>query len=434
MTTERPHPQSQESLPSKWSQRSLRSVCLSDGEYGANVPKRQFDPVLPRYIRITDISSEGTLLNDEPASISEENAADYLLNDGDILLARSGATVGKSYMHVSTNERCAFAGYLIRFRPNRTEVVPEYLRQFFQSSKYWLWVRDTQRALAQPNINATEYGSLPVPVPPLPEQRKIAAILSSVDDTIEKTKSVIDQLGIVQKGLIDELLTQGMPGRYKDHKKTEIGNIPISWRICQLKEIAEVRTGLAKNSKRVSARTVELPYLRVANVQDGYLDLREIKTIKVGIDLIERYLLRDGDVLFNEGGDADKVGRGTVWRGQLPQCLHQNHVFSVRPSADILPEFLSFHGGSTRGKAYFLDAAKQTTNLASINSSQLKALPVPLPPLDEQREIVEIVDSLRVRRETEEKLLNAMHHMKKALLDSLLSGKTRVSTSDQEAA
>ncbi|WNG32983.1 restriction endonuclease subunit S [Archangium violaceum] len=273
-----------------------------------------------------------------------------------------------------------------------------------------------------------------VSIPPLPEQRKIAAILSSVDDTFEKAQAVIDQLEVVKKGLLGELLTRGMPGRHKDFKKTKIGDIPVTWRICRLEEIAEVRTGLAKNSKKASDSTVELPYLRVANVQDGHLDLREIKKIQVDSTIVERYLLRDGDVLFNEGGDADKVGRGTVWRGQLPQCLHQNHVFAVRPSKDIHPDFLSLYGGSTRGKAYFLDAAKQTTNLASINSSQLKALPVPLPHIEEQREIVKIAESLNARKEVEEKTLNSLRHLKTALLNSLLSGKLPVSISEQEAA
>lgn len=95
-----------------------------------------------------------------------------------------------------------------------------------------------------------------------------------------------------------------------------------------------------------------------------------------------------GDVLFNEGGDRDKLGRGWIWRGQLPECIHQNHVFRARlRTPDVFPEYLSWYGNSG-GQKYFFEQGKQTTNLASINLTKLKRLPVPLPPLMEQKRIV----------------------------------------------
>jgi type I restriction enzyme, S subunit len=373
----------------------------------------------------------------KPAPSGDSKIDSALLAPGDVVVSRSNTRerVGFAGLYQGTPAPCAYPDLLMRVRPG-SELEARFLlyvllsprgRKYFEQS-----ARGTSGSMVK--IDRAILENFPLLLPPLPEQRKIASILSSVDDTIEKTQAVIDQLEVVKKGLLGELLTRGMPGRHKEFRKTEIGEVPSSWRTCRLDEVAEIRTGLAKNSKKLSSSVVELPYLRVANVQDGYLDLEEIKTIPVDAALVERYMLRDGDVLFNEGGDADKVGRGTVWRGQLPQCVHQNHVFAVRPSRAILSDFLSLYGGSARGKSYFLDAAKQTTNLASINSSQLKALPVPVPPLDEQREIVEIAESLRTRREAEENSLSAMQHLKTALLESLLSGKVRVSTHEQEAA
>src|ERR1019366_5284521 len=105
--------------------------------------------------------------------------------------------------------------------------------------------------------------------------------------------------------------------------------IPKTWRATTLELHAEVRTGIAKGKKGRKS-PVSLPYLRVANVQDGYLSLIEIKTIDVEKKDAERYRLQDGDVLLTEGGDFDKLGRGAVWRGEIPYCLHQNHIFSVR--------------------------------------------------------------------------------------------------------
>ena len=109
-----------------------------------------------------------------------------------------------------------------------------------------------------------------------------------------------------------------------------------------------------------------------------------------------RYLLQDGDVVICEGGDFDKVGRGTIWRDQVPDCLHQNHVFCLRADRSILlPEFLSLQLGSPYGKKYFLGCAKKTSNLASINSTQVKAFPFQLPKISDQQRIVDEVEQLQ---------------------------------------
>jgi type I restriction enzyme S subunit len=165
--------------------------------------------------------------------------------------------------------------------------------------------------------------------------------------------------------------------------------IPEGWKRILLGDIAQIQTDIAKNQKELE-NFIEIPYLRVANVQDGYLDLSSIKKIKINKKRINRYLLQSEDVLLTEGGDFDKLGRGAVWNGQISPCLHQNHIFVVRPDNKILlSQFLSLQTGSSYGKAYFLRYSKQSTNLASINSTQLKKFPVLLPPLSEQKAIMQ---------------------------------------------
>lgn len=169
--------------------------------------------------------------------------------------------------------------------------------------------------------------------------------------------------------------------------------VPQGWSKLLLHEVATIKTGIALGRRKLQD-PVSLPYLRVANVQDGYLDLSEIKEVLVERRQIARYALAIGDVLLTEGGDADKLGRGDVWQGQIPHCLHQNHVFAVRPDQRrLLPGFLSALVASSYGRDYFLRAAKKSTNLASINSTQLKNFPLPLPPLAEQEVIVATIAS-----------------------------------------
>lgn len=165
--------------------------------------------------------------------------------------------------------------------------------------------------------------------------------------------------------------------------------LPATWIWASLDMLGDIASGVAKGTKRDEATPVrEVPYLRVANVQRGFLDLSEVKTILATERDIAALKLQVGDVLFNEGGDRDKLGRGWVWREEVPECIHQNHVFRMRPFiAQINSEFVSHHG-NTFGKQWFQSAGKQTTNLASINMGMLRAFPVPVPPVEEQHAIV----------------------------------------------
>ena len=154
-----------------------------------------------------------------------------------------------------------------------------------------------------------------------------------------------------------------------------------------------MKGGATKGRRYRAGETLtEVPYLRVANVQRGYLDLSEIKTIEVTQDVADQLELAPGDILFTEGGDRDKLGRGWVWKGEIDGCIHQNHVFRSRLLlSEMYPAFVSWWGNSF-GQTFFDQSGKQTTNLASINLSVLSSFPVPIPPLAEQRRIVTEVE------------------------------------------
>ena len=170
---------------------------------------------------------------------------------------------------------------------------------------------------------------------------------------------------------------------------TDLPELPQGWVWASLDMLGEIASGVAKGMKRnADVEVREVPYLRVANVQRGLLDLSEVKTILATERDIAELRLQTGDVLFNEGGDRDKLGRGWVWRDEVENCIHQNHVFRMRLYLpEVLPELISHHG-NTFGKTWFQNAGKQTTNLASINMNMLRMFPVPLGPVKEQRELL----------------------------------------------
>lgn len=194
-------------VPEGWSSNELKEICSIRGEYGANAPKSNYDPRLPRYVRITDIDDRGNLQEATAVSIPREKAASYILDEGDIVIARSGATVGKSYIHTADNGECAFAGYLVRFRLKPEIASYDWLKFVLQSKPYWDWVRDNQRAGAQPNINAKEYGNYLLKVPPLAEQQRIARILGSIDELMSQNRKTVTQFQLLKQGLLDDLLS-----------------------------------------------------------------------------------------------------------------------------------------------------------------------------------------------------------------------------------
>lgn len=171
-------------------------------------------------------------------------------------------------------------------------------------------------------------------------------------------------------------------------------SLPQGWAWARLDAIAAIKGGITVDKKRSDPKARKVPYLRVANVQRGYLDLSEVKMIDAPVTDISELRLKHGDILFNEGGDRDKLGRGWIWEDQLEVCIHQNHVFRARLYSDAMSSKFVSWWGNTFGKYYFQREGKQTTNLASINITKLSALPVPIPPPAEQRRIVIEVERL----------------------------------------
>ncbi|MDZ3995316.1 MULTISPECIES: restriction endonuclease subunit S [Pseudomonas] len=172
-------------------------------------------------------------------------------------------------------------------------------------------------------------------------------------------------------------------------------SVPNGWEWKTLDSVLYVTGGVTLGRKLAGRKLVIKPYLRVANVQRGHLVLDQIKEVEIPEDELEKYLLSNGDLLITEGGDWDKVGRTAIWRGEISECLHQNHVFRARAvTTEWEPRWAEIYLNSATAREYFAGSSKQTTNLASINMAQLRACAFPLPPLAEQYRIVAKVDQL----------------------------------------
>jgi type I restriction enzyme S subunit len=275
-------------------------------------------------------------------------------------------------------------------------------------------------------------------------QKKIALIFQTIDQTIEKTEALIKKYQQIKAGLMHDLFTRGIgpdgklrPPREQTpelYQQTPIGWITKEWSVRQLVEFSDICSGVTLGPKISPDQTIRVAYLRVANVQDGYLDLSDIKEVMVNKETFFSLRLQVGDVLMNEGGDFDKLGRGTVWQGEIDPCIHQNHVFRVRPNTDlIIPFFLAYWSQSVFGKKYFILSSKQSTNLASINSTQLKRFPVALPAMREQIEIEARINAINRKIAVLTVEREKLTQQKSGLMHDLLTGKVQVRTEAAEA-
>lgn len=292
---------------------------------------------------------------------------------------------------------------------------------------YWLkhpqflnYAESASHGLNMPRLGTKAGQQAPFVLAPLNEQKRIADKLDSLLARVDACRDRLDRASHIIKRFRQAILDAATSGQLTEdwrvaHQTLDSDNgieeeltefnfkdaacfgdfrFPPSWNVSRLGEIAEIVGGITKDSKKQYSAVEELPYLRVANVQRGFLDLSEVKTIRVPQHRVEELLLNRGDILFNEGGDIDKLGRGWVWNDEIERCTFQNHVFRVRLyNKHFEPKFFSWYGNS-RGANYFLSVGKQTTNLASINKSLLSALPVVIPPAAEQQEIVRQVELL----------------------------------------
>jgi len=254
-----------------------------------------------------------------------------------------------------------------------------YLLRFLESKAKFL--ESEGKGATVKGITQDVLRNLDVPLPPLPEQKRIAAILDKADSLRRKNKQAIQ--------LADKFLRAVFLDMFGD----PVTN-PKGWDEIELKQIADIRSGVTKGKKVDQAQSISLPYMRVANVQDGYLDLSDIQDITVSLNDAKKYQLEKGDILLTEGGDPDKLGRGYVWNNEIPNCIHQNHIFSVRIVEKnlIRPEFLSAIIASQRGKRYFLKVGKQTTGIATINKTVLSDFRPLVPPITLQDKFIESID------------------------------------------
>ena len=380
-------------------------------------------------IRIQDLTGS----NDSPNYYDGDIDAKYHIKNGDILVSWA-ATLDAFIWNKGDG---LLNQHIFKAIPQEEKITSYFffwmIKEAMQNMN-----NDNKHGIFMQHVTLDVFNNFSVPLPPLSEQKRIATYLfqkiSEADIMLDDTLSSITGYKKLKQAVITQAVTKGVRGEreMKDSGVEWIGEIPKEWRKTQLRHCATIKSGITLG-KSYSKDTVliERPYLRVANVQGGYVDLNDLATIQVTPDEDLKYRLHSGDVLMTEGGDRDKLGRGCVWHGEIEPCLHQNHVFVVQTNETILlPEFLEYLTASDVGRSYFDVTAIKTTNLACTSSSKVLAFTIPLPPIEEQIEIVSFIKkhSLELNKliMKKELLVQELESYKKSLIYEVVTGKREV--------
>ena len=367
---------------------------------------------------------------------SQTEKHQFDLKEGDLLVVEGGDVASCAIIETPIRN-LFFQNALHRVRPLHNESVA-FLRYWLMTAKSYGYIDLICNKATIAHFSKEKFIALPILVIPQDIQSKIVSFLDleckQIDDLLSKYRSSIEEYKKLKQAVITQAVTKGVRGEreMKDSGVEWIGEIPKEWRKTQLRHCATIKSGITLG-KSYSKDTVliERPYLRVANVQGGYVDLNDLATIQVTPDEDLKYRLHSGDVLMTEGGDRDKLGRGCVWHGEIEPCLHQNHVFAVQTNETVLlPEFLEYLTASNVGRSYFDVTAIKTTNLACTSSSKVLAFTIPLPPIEEQIEIVSYIKkrSLELNKliMKKELLVQELERYKKSLIYEVVTGKREV--------
>lgn len=357
-------------------------LSRNDGGVWGKEPTGVNDSIV---LRSTDQTMDGQWTLSAPAvrglNSNERTAARLAVDD--LLVTKtsgSSAHIGKTTLvntEIAATGAC-FGNFMQRLRVG-SRMLPRflwYLMNLELVRNQFVYLSTTTTGLS--NLSARDISQVGVPTPPLDEQRAIA-------DYLDHETAQIDALVAKQEEFIG-LLRERRLSQITD-AFSRLGE-PDS----ELRRVAQIQTGVTLSGDGDSLHPM-WPYLRVANVQMGRVDLEEIKEIHLSAADAAASKLRVGDVLVTEGGDIDKLGRGTVWDGAIDPIVHQNHVFAVRANRDrLVPEYLAWWLDSVTSRRYFYLTAKKTTNLASTNKTVVGRLPINVPQIDEQRAIVEHIN------------------------------------------
>ncbi|WP_370402797.1 restriction endonuclease subunit S [Tenacibaculum dicentrarchi] len=391
-----------------WNNIILGDCCKEKPSYGINAAAVEFNEELPRYIRITDIDDYGRFSPNKLTSVNEKGWEDFILKKDDVLFVRTGSTTGKSYLYQEKDGELVYAGFLIKFSVDKTILLPYYLKLFTESSFYNQWVSVMSVRSGQPGINSKEYSLLPIHLPPLKEQQEIAKILSTWDEAIETTQSLIEKLQFRKKGLMQELLSgkKRLAGFSEEWEENNLGDFIIS------------------NPRPKNKPKNTFLALGLRSHGKGVFHKKDFDPNSIAMETL--YEVQENDLVVSITfawehaiAVADKKDDGGLVSHRFPTFIFKEGIsdakffryYVLQPRFKYMLGVIS-PGGAGRNRV--------------MSKKHFPQLVVKVPKYEEQVAIANVLDKVDEEINIASKHLESLKNQKKGLMQQLLTGKKRV--------
>ena len=378
-----------------------------------------------------------------PNRLVKEN---QLLKQGDIAVCMSNGSkilVGKAAQYEDEqNRQCTIGAFCSVFKPKKN-TVKEFIRYLFGCQAYQRHIDISLAGSAINNLKNSDIEAIAFTVPSEKRQRKIASILTSIDQTIEKTEALIHKYQQIKAGLMHDLFTRGLtadgklrPPREQApelYQETPIGWIPKEWKCGIVRDHGAIKLGRQRSPDKHSGKWTT-PYLRVANVFDGFINFSDVLEMDFTPNEKDTFYVKYGDILLNEGQSLELVGRSSVYLGEDDKYCFQNTLVRFRCYRDHAPLFYGFLFKWWLDIGLFMQISKQTTSVAHLGADRFAKMLCPVLHYNEQLAIAERLSAIQKRIDCENSLLLKYQKQKSGLMHDLLTGKVPVKVDQEESA
>lgn len=420
-------------IPSHWGVISLKRLLERPLQYGANEPAEDMNENHPRYIRITDITEDGKLRDDSWKSLPPQKAQDYLLTKGNILFARSGATVGKTYLYDENYSAC-FAGYLIKASCGK-QILPMYLLYYTQSGLYNNWKNSVFIQSTIQNIGADKYSYLPITMPPLFEQQAIASYLDKkctmIDRAIATQQKRIGLLQELRQNIITHAVTRGInpDTSFKNSGVEWIGEVPEHWEVKRLKHICDIngRVGYRGYTTADLVPEGEGAYtIGGKHITNNVLNLTDAEYISwVKYYESPEIMVKKGDIVTAQRGS---LGKTAIVRKEIGEATI-NPSLVLLNNIKIFNEYLYWYMVSTP-VLIAIELLNTSTAVPMVSQWQISNINIPVPPIEEQQAIVAHIESETAKLDKQvakaNRQISLLQELKQSIITEVVTGKRKV--------
>ena len=400
-------------VPGDWNLEELGDCLLSHPKYGIGAAASSYNDALPTYLRITDISEDGKFIHENKSSVNHTNSHEYILENGEIVFARTGASVGKSYLYNISDGILIYAGFLIKVKPDPSKLNSYFLKNIVTTKHFWNWIGMVSMRSGQPGINSNQLNSFILPIPPIKEQNAIAQALLDTDRYITGLEKLIEKKHQIKQGAMQELL------------KPKVG-----WEVKKLGDLGACLRGVSYNPERDLYSFDELNTIRLLrsnNIQNSKIDTNGLQFVDK-LRVKRHQIIQDNDIIIcMANGSKQLVGKAAKFKNNSNlDYTYGAFMGCFRTDANIADSSFVYYNFLTNSYRNYIDVLLSGSSINNLNPKNIESIEICLPRIEVQKEISETLLNFDLEIDLLNEKIEKAKSLKQGMMQNLLTGKIRL--------